>query len=262
VKEASKYIKVNQIIPKPANYNDIASEDTWNPFSKEALYVYYCDNEIIHGVEFPQEPAFLDKVPETIPVICDASSNIMSRSIDFSKLGIVFAGAQKNLGCSGVTVVIVRDDLVDFAAKITPTILHYKTQVQSQSLYNTPSTFSIYILNLMLKWIKQKGGVDAMSKLSDQKSKMLYDAIDNSNGFYQACVIPKYRSRMNVTWKLNDTVLEQKFLKEAAKENFLCLNGHRSVGGLRASLYNAITIEEVQCLINFMTSFAQENGSK
>ncbi|KAJ6669583.1 hypothetical protein lerEdw1_000132 [Lerista edwardsae] len=250
-KEAEKYAKVNLVHPKLSSYTKIPDPSTWN-LNPDASYVYYCANETVHGVEFD----FVPDVGKSV-LVCDMSSNFLSRPVDVSK---------KNVGCAGVTAVIVREDLIGFALKECPIVLDYKTQAENGSLYNTPPCFSIYIMGLVLEWIKNNGGVAAMDKLSQIKSQMVYDIIDKSNGFYVCPVERKNRSRMNVPFRIGsikgDEALEKKFLDKAIEQNMLSLKGHRSVGGIRASLYNAVTIEDVEKLSAFMRSFMEMHQSQ
>ncbi|XP_067424839.1 phosphoserine aminotransferase [Emydura macquarii macquarii] len=258
-KEAEKYAKVNIVHPKLGSYTKIPDTSSWN-LNLDASYVYYCANETVHGVEFDFVPDVRGAV-----LVCDMSSNFLSRPVDVSKFGVIFAGAQKNIGCAGVTVVIVREDLLGFALKECPIVLDYKVQAGNGSLYNTPPCYSIYIMSLVLEWIKNNGGAAAMDKLSFIKSQMIYDIIDKSNGFYVCPVEKKNRSRMNVPFRIanskGDETLEKKFLDKAVELNMISLKGHRSVGGIRASLYNAVTIEDVQKLATFMRSFMQTHQS-
>jgi phosphoserine aminotransferase len=254
-KEAEKYGSVNHVFPKMAKYNDIPDTSLWN-LSPDASYIHYCANETVHGVEF-------QFVPETngVPLICDMSSNIFSRPIDVSKFGLIYAGAQKNIGCAGVTLVIVREDLIGHALKECPTIFDYKQQEGANSMYNTPPTYSIYIMGLVMEWLKEGGGISGIAAQNITKSKVLYDLIDQSNGFYCAPVNKKCRSRMNIPLRIGSPegveALEKKFLDEAAKEGLLSLKGHRSVGGIRISIYNAISLEEVYILAEFMRNFQE-----
>jgi len=252
-KEAEKYGTVNRVLPKMDKYTEIPDQSTWK-LNPDASYVYYCGNETVHGVEFQD-------VPETngVPLVCDMSSNILTKPIDVTKFGMIYAGAQKNIGCAGVTVVIVREDLVGFAMDICPTIFDYKLQVGMNSLYNTPPTYSIYIMGLVYEWLKQNGGAQGMAERNAIKSAAVYNAIDNSNGFYHAPVSPGCRSRVNIPMRIGSPEgidsLEKKFLEEASKRGMIQLKGHRSVGGIRVSIYNAITVEEVDRLVTFMREF-------
>ncbi|XP_067295986.1 phosphoserine aminotransferase [Pseudorasbora parva] len=256
-KEAEKYGKVNVIHPKLDSYTKIPDCSTWS-LNPSASYVYYCCNETVHGVEF-------NFIPDTkgVVLVSDMSSNFLSRPIDVSKFGLIFAGAQKNVGCAGVTVVIVREDLIGKALKECPIILDYQVQAGNNSLYNTPSCFSIYIMGLVLEWIRNSGGADAMEKLNKQKSAIVYDIINQSNGFYSCPVDVACRSRMNIPFRIGkkdgDESLEKSFLDGASKLGMISLKGHRSVGGIRASLYNAVTVEDVEALAVYMEEFLKNH---
>ncbi|XP_038044130.1 phosphoserine aminotransferase-like [Patiria miniata] len=253
-KEAEKYGKINTVFPKLDKYTTIPNQDKWN-LNPDASYVYYCDNETVNGVEFPF-------VPETdgVPLVCDMSSNFLSRPVDVSKFGLIYAGAQKNIGCAGVTVIIVREDLIGHAIRECPIIFDYKVQVGNNSLYNTPPTYSIYIMGLVFKWLKEQGGAAKMAELSHTKSRMVYDVISNSGDFYHCALEESARSRMNVVFRIGGKdgmeELEKKFLDECQKLGMVSLKGHRSVGGMRVSLYNAITVQEVSKLTDFMLNFS------
>jgi phosphoserine aminotransferase len=252
-KEAEKFATVNRVLPATGKYFSIPDQSTWQ-LNPEASYVYYCDNETIDGVEFPF-------VPETygVPLVCDMSSNFLSRPFDISKYGLVFAGAQKNVGCAGVTVVIVRNDLLDCAAPYTPQVWEYKKQAAQKSRVNTPPTFAVYILGLVLDWMKARGGVEAMYSQNLTKAQALYKIIDESEGFYYCPVDPQCRSNMNIPFRIGgmegNEPVEKLFVEEAVHDGMIHLNGHRSVGGLRASLYNAVTTDDVKQLANFMLDF-------
>jgi len=257
VKEAEKYCKPNRVNPKTDKYISIAPEAEWvlNP---KAEYLYYCSNETIHGVEFSTVPN-----AHGVNLVCDMSSNFCSKPVDVSKYALIYAGAQKNIGPAGVTIVIVRDDMIGKSSNLCPIVLDYKTQAGAGSMYNTPPTYNIYMCGLVFKWLKKMGGLDEIEKRNIAKSGLLYDAIDNSNGFYVGVVDKPFRSRMNVPFRVgslegNDE-LEKKFITEAKANGMVTLKGHRSVGGLRASLYNALTLEEVQSLVSFMKEFQQRN---
>ncbi|XP_027695503.1 phosphoserine aminotransferase [Vombatus ursinus] len=253
--EAKKFATVKIIHPKLESYTKIPDPSTWN-LNPDASYVYYCANETVHGVEFD----FIPDVKGAV-LVCDMSSNFLSKPVDVSKFGVIFAGAQKNVGSAGVTVVIVREDLLGFALKECPSVLDYKVQAGNSSLYNTPPCFSIYIMGLVLEWIKNNGGAKAMEKLSLIKSQMIYDIIDESQGFYVCPVEKQSRSKMNIPFRIGnakgDEHLEKKFLEKALDLNMISLKGHRSVGGIRASLYNAVTMEDVQKLAAFMKTFME-----
>jgi len=219
-----------------------------------AAYVHFTTNETIEGVEFKQEPD-----AGGVPLIADASSDILSRPIDAEKYALIYAGAQKNMGPSGVTLVIIRDDLLKRIPDNLHTMLDYRTHVEADSLYNTPNTFGIYIINLVCKWLKEKGGLTAMQQENEAKAKLLYDAID-AGGFYRGHADANSRSMMNVTFRLPSEDLEKQFAKEATAAKLDGLKGHRSVGGLRASIYNAFPREGVEALVSFMQEFERKNG--
>lgn len=222
---------------------------------REAAYVYYCSNETIHGVEY-------DHVPQsgTVPLVVDASSNFLSRPLDVGKHGIVFACAQKNFGPAGLTVALVRDDLIGHCSPRWPTMLDYKTYADAHSLWNTPATFALYVAHKVLRWLKQLGGVSAIEQRNIEKAALLYRAVDESGGFYFNRVQPQFRSRMNLPFSLRDDKLNAVFLKAAAEAGLVQLAGHRAVGGMRASLYNAMPLEGVQALTRFMGEFQRRNG--
>ncbi|KJE92422.1 phosphoserine aminotransferase [Capsaspora owczarzaki ATCC 30864] len=258
--EAKRYGTINLAFPLPANkkYVTVPPQSEWK-LNPAASYVYYCANETVDGVEF-------DFVPETngVPLVCDMSSNILSRPVDVAKYGLIFAGAQKNVGPSGVTLVIIRSDLLDVKQHpATPIMLGYKLMAENNSLYNTPPTFAIYICGLVFEHLKALGGIAEMNARNDRKSQALYAAIDNSNGFFTSPVVPAYRSRMNVPFRIRggDDALENKFLKEAEAQNMIQLKGHRSVGGIRASIYNAISEDNVTQLVAFMNKFLAANNA-
>jgi phosphoserine aminotransferase len=226
-------------------------------FSPDASYVHICTNNTIEGTQW-------NALPETanVPLVADMSSDIASRPIDVKKFGVIFAGAQKNLGPSGVTVVIVRKDLAERADKNLPTILQYRTHIKEKSLYHTPPTFAVYIVGLVLEWIESEGGVPAIEKLNDAKAKLLYDTIEASDYFYRCPVEKESRSKMNVVFRVGggDENLEKQFAKEAAAASLVGTPGHRSVGGMRVSLYNAVTLGAVEALTGFMREFHRARG--
>lgn len=227
----------------------IPHQDTWK-LNKEAAYLHYTPNETIGGVEF-------NWIPETgdVPLVADMSSMILSRPIDVSKYGIIYAGAQKNIGQAGVTIVIIRDDLVREPLPRTPTLYTYKIHADNHSFYNTPPTYAWYFAGLVLDWLKQKGGVEAMYVINQRKAKKLYDFIDAHQDKYTCPVHPENRSMMNVAFTLKDDAATDRFLKESAAAGLTNLKGHRIVGGLRASIYNAMPEEGVDALIKFMEQF-------
>ncbi|XP_055618156.1 probable phosphoserine aminotransferase [Toxorhynchites rutilus septentrionalis] len=252
-KEAAKYGKVNQVASKPVKFTSIPRQNDLK-LDPNASYLYYCDNETIEGVEF-------DYVPETngVPLVVDMSSNIMSRTVDIKKFGVIFACAQKNIGPAGITLVIAREDLIGHQLTITPTILDFSIIAKDNSINNTPPTFIIYVVGRVFAWIKRHGGLDKMYQASVVKSNLIYEAISASNDYYSCPVESNVRSRMNVPFRIggpggNET-LEKEFLKGAEALGMEQLKGHRSVGGIRASLYNAVSIEEADTLSKYMVEF-------
>lgn len=221
---------------------------------ENAQYVHFTSNETIQGVQWPSEPQTGD-----VKLVCDASSDILSRAIDIERYGLIYAGAQKNIGPAGVTVVIVREDWLP-ATENLPTMLDYRTHIKSRSLYNTPNTFGIYLVDLVCEWIENLGGLSAIEKRNQEKAALIYHAIDNSNGFYRGHAELDSRSQMNVTFRLRAENLEAQFLSEAAAQDMMGLPGHRDVGGVRASLYNALPMESAQVLAEFMNEFAAKNS--
>lgn len=222
--------------------------------SPDAQYVHVTSNETIGGIQF-------SKFPETgiVPLIIDMSSDIFSRRIDFKNIGLIYAGAQKNIGPAGVTLVIMRNDLIESCAEGLTTMLSYKTHAKEKSMYNTPPCFAIYMIKLVMEWIESLGGLAGIEKINDEKAKTIYSVIDGSNGYYKGTAAVKDRSKMNVTFRLPSEELEEKFINDAKKAGFIGLKGHRSVGGCRASLYNAMSLEGVLELTRFMEKFAKEN---
>lgn len=222
-------------------------------FDKSADYFYITVNNTIYGTRYTS-------LPDTgsVPLVGDISSNILSENIDVSKFGLLFAGAQKNLGPAGVTLVIVRDDLIGNAMDITPTMLNYQTHARERSMYNTPPTYSIYFMGLVFKWIENLGGIDAMQKLNEEKAAVLYDYLDGSS-LFKGTVTPEDRSIMNAPFVLPTEELNAKFIAEAKAAGFVNLKGHRTVGGMRASIYNAMPKEGVEALVNFMADFERNN---
>jgi phosphoserine aminotransferase len=220
----------------------------------DTAYLHYCSNETIGGVE-------AHWIPESgnVPLVADASSHILSRPLDVSKFGLIYAGAQKNLGCAGLTIVIVRDDLLGKAAKGTPTVMDYKLQAAADSMLNTPATYAMYIAGLVFKWLKQLGGLAEIEKRNIAKAQLLYDFLDAST-FFRNPVAKGDRSRMNVPFTLKDASLDETFLKGAEKLGMVQLKGHRSVGGMRASIYNAMPIEGVRQLVACMKEFEAQHG--
>ena len=254
VKEAKKIGTVNvAATTESENFARIPRPDELK-LTPGAAYVHMTSNNTIFGTEWKSVPAV-----GSVPLVCDASSDIFSGPIDVSKFGLVYAGAQKNLGPSGVTLVLVRDDLAKKGADTLPTMLNYATHVENKSLYNTPPVFGIYILRLVLKWLVTNGGLSAMAKVNERKAGKLYAEIDRS-GFFRGHAAKDSRSLMNVTFRLPSEELEQKFIKEATAAGFSGLKGHRSVGGLRASIYNAFPEAGIDALVAFMQEFEKKNG--
>jgi phosphoserine aminotransferase len=222
--------------------------------SPHAAYVHMTSNETIEGVQWKREPNVGD-----VPLVSDASSDILSRAIDVNKYAIIYAGAQKNMGPSGVTLVILRDDLLQRIPENLPTMLDYRIHVENKSLYNTPNTWGIYILSLVCKWLQEKGGLAGMERENEQKAQLIYDAIDATD-FYRGHADVDCRSTMNVTFRLPAEELEKKFVAEATAQGLDGLKGHRSVGGIRASIYNAFPREGCEALVSFMKDFERRNG--
>jgi phosphoserine aminotransferase len=254
VKEAKKTGGVNiAATMADGNFTRVPHQDELK-LDPHASYVHFTSNETIEGVEWKQEPEVGD-----VPLVCDASSDILSRPIAVEKYGLIYAGAQKNMGPSGVTLVILRDDLLARIPEGLHTMLDYRTHVEAKSLYNTPNTFGIYIIMLVCKWLKEKGGLSAMHRENETKAQLLYDAID-ATAFYRGHADPDSRSLMNVTFRLPSEELEKQFAKEATAAGLDGLKGHRSVGGIRASIYNAFPREGVEALVSFMKEFEKKNG--
>ena len=252
-------------IKEAKNYCDAAvaatSEDknfTYAPkqwqVRPDAAYVHYCSNETIGGVEYHSVP-----YAGSVPLVADASSHFLSRPLEVAKHGLIYAGAQKNAGPAGLTFVIVRDDLIGQAAKGTPSVMDYKLQADADSMLNTPATYAIYIAGLVFKWIRQQGGLPALGERNVEKAKLLYDFLD-SGGFFRNPVAKEDRSRMNVPFTLKDPSLDAAFLKGAEARGMVQLKGHRSVGGMRASIYNAMPLEGVQRLVEYMKHFEARHG--
>jgi phosphoserine aminotransferase len=220
-----------------------------------ASYVHFTSNNTIFGTEFHYEPEVAN-----VPLVCDASSDILSRKIDVNKYAFIYAGAQKNMGPSGVTFVIIRKDMTERSSDSLHTMLNYKTHVDANTLYNTPTVFGVYIIGLVAKWLKKNGGLDAMYKTNKEKADLLYKCIDESGGYFKGHAEKDSRSLMNITFNLSSEELEKKLVEEATQNGFSGLKGHRSVGGLRASIYNAFPKKGVEDLVSFMKDFQKKNG--
>ena len=254
IKEAKKYGTVNVVASsEDKNFSYAPTQDQWK-LDPDAAYVHYTPNETIGGVE-------MFWTPETggVPLVADMSSTILSRPIDVSKFGLIYAGAQKNIGPAGLTIVIVRDDLIGETLKGTPTMFDYKIHADNDSMYNTPATFAMYTAGLVFKWLKVRGGLAAMEKTNREKAGLLYDYLDATD-FYASPVARDNRSLMNVPFTLRDAALDEAFLKLAKERGLLQLKGHRSVGGMRASIYNAMPIEGVRALVDTMREFEKSHG--
>jgi phosphoserine aminotransferase len=255
IQEARRWGEVNVAASSAeAGYTGVPAQSELR-LDPRASYVHCCTNETINGVEFGYTPD-----TGTVPLVADMSSHFLSRPIDVSRYGLIYAGAQKNVGPAGLCLVIVREELLGRCAPTTPTMLDYRTHAQAQSSYNTPPTFSVYFACLVLRWLKRQGGVAAIEQRNVEKARLLYRAIDESQGFYRNRVRLADRSRMNVPFFLRDESLQDDFLSGAQARGLSNLRGHRKVGGLRASLYNAMTIDGVQALTSYMREFAQRAG--
>lgn len=254
IAEGKRYCNVNIVADTKGSKYTTLPDASELSFSKDAAYVHYTPNETIAGVEFGYIPDTGD-----IPLVADMSSTILSRPVDVSKFGVIYAGAQKNIGPAGLTIVIVRDDLIGKTLPGTPTMFDYKIHADNGSMYNTPPTYAWYIAGLVFEHLLAKGGLAAMAEINKRKASMLYDAIDNSP-FYSNPVDPKCRSWMNVPFILANSELDKVFLKEAEAAGLSTLAGHRSVGGMRASIYNAMPEAGVEALVDFMNDFARRNG--
>jgi phosphoserine aminotransferase len=254
VQEAERYVRVNvAATSKASKFTTVPDPRTWQ-VSSSAAYLHYTPNETVFGVEFHSVPQVSDA-----PLVADMSSTLLSRPIDVSRFGIIYAGAQKNIGPAGLAIVIVREDLLGRARRETPGVIDYKTMAENDSMWNTPSTLSWYFAGLVFEWLAEQGGLEAMGKLNERKAAKLYGAIDSS-GFYKNPVDKAYRSWMNIPFTLPDPALDKPFLQEAKAAGLTNLKGHRVVGGMRASLYNAMPEAGVDTLIAFMADFAKRNG--
>jgi len=230
-----------------------ADEIKLDPF---AAYLHGCTNETIHGVEIPAE-----RIADTgVPLVADMSSHILSRPVNVEKFGLIYAGAQKNIGPSGVTLVVIHRDLLGMAPLTIPTVMDYAVMADNGSMLNTPPTYGIYIAGLVFQWLKRQGGLAGIAAVNAEKARILYEAIDGSGGFYTNPVDPDCRSRMNVPFVLADAALDADFLAESKAAGLASLKGHKSVGGMRASIYNAVSLEAVQALVDFMNDFAKRRG--
>ncbi|MDH5541026.1 MAG: 3-phosphoserine/phosphohydroxythreonine transaminase [Rhizobacter sp.] len=254
IKEAQKYCKVNIAGSSEADgFTSVPPQSGWK-LDPNAAYVHICANETIGGVEYHWTPD-----TGAVPLVADMSSNILSRPVEVSRYGLIYGGAQKNIGPAGLTIVIVRDDLIGQALPITPSVFDYKEQADNDSMLNTPPTYAIYMAGLVFRWLKELGGLPAIETRNRAKAALLYDYLD-STAFYSSPVARADRSLMNVPFKLHDAALDDPFLKGAQARSMLQLKGHRSVGGMRASIYNAMPIEGVQALVAYMKEFEASHG--
>lgn len=253
IDEGRRYCDVNVCTDSSENkFTNIQDFNNWN-IESDSAYLHYTPNETIAGLEF-------DYIPEVdIPLVADMSSTILSREIDVSKFGVIYAGAQKNIGPAGLTIVIVREDLIGNVVSGQPKLFDYSTQANNESMFNTPSTFPWYVAGRVFEWLKDQGGLSAIQEINQTKAQTLYKTIDSS-GFYSNPVSIRYRSWMNVPFLLADDSLNGLFLERAKEANLLALKGHRSVGGMRASIYNAMPQEGVDALVNFMNDFEKDFG--
>ncbi len=253
IQEASRYGEAVKIASsEDAVFNYIPKLDK-STFSKDASYFHITLNNTIYGTRYTSLPDTGD-----VPLVADMSSNILSEVVDVSKFGLIYAGAQKNMGPAGLTVVIIREDLIGDPMDITPTMFNYEIHAKNGSMYNTPPTYSIYMMKLVLEWVKEQGGVAAMQKINEEKAAILYDFLDNSE-LFKGTVVKEDRSLMNVPFVTGNEELDAKFVKEAKEAGFVNLKGHRTVGGMRASIYNAMPVEGVKALVEFMKKFEAEN---
>ena len=254
IKEAKQYCQVNVVASsEDKNFTYAPAQTGWK-LSRDAAYVHYTANETIGGVEFHWVPQSGE-----VPLVCDMSSNILSKPVDVSKYGLIYAGAQKNIGPAGLTIAILRDDLIGQVLPKTPVMLDYKTHAENESMYNTPPTYGIYIAGLVFQWIKQNGGLAAMEKRNREKAALLYAFLDQSN-FFVSPVAQADRSLMNVPFTLKKAELDEEFLKGAKSRGMIQLKGHRSVGGMRASIYNAMPVDGVKALVAYMKEFEAKHG--
>ncbi|THF65779.1 3-phosphoserine/phosphohydroxythreonine transaminase [Pseudothauera nasutitermitis] len=258
-KEAARYGKVNLAASAEASgWTSVPVLESWQ-LSADPAYLFVCTNETIGGVEYAADPDLARIGRAEVPVVADMSSHILSRVIDVSRYGLIFGGAQKNIGPAGLTIVIVREDLLGRASPHCPTAFDYKTVAEAGSMYNTPPTYAIYIAGLVFQWLKRQGGVAAMEARNIAKARLLYDYLDGSD-FYENRIDPVCRSRMNVPFFLKNEALNDAFLTGAREAGLLQLKGHKSVGGMRASIYNAMPIEGVAALVDYLKTFAARHG--
>ena len=256
IKEAGKYCEVDVIATsEPQQYRSVPAQNTWKP-NRQAGYRHICTNETIHGVEYFWTP----EIDDDVPLVADMSSHILSRPVDVAKYGCIYAGAQKNIGPSGLTLVIVRDDLLGGAHPLTPSVFDYTKQAANGWMLNTPPTFAVYLAGLTFKWLMRQGGLAAIEKINMAKAHAFYKTIDDSDGFYRNHVAIADRSRMNAPFFLGNETLNQTFLDGAAAAGLVGLKGHKAIGGMRASIYNAVSQDDVYALVAYMDKFQRERG--
>jgi phosphoserine aminotransferase len=254
IKEAKKYCTVNvAATAADQNFTYVPPRETWK-LDPNAAFVHVCTNETIGGVEYHWTPD-----TGSVPLVADMSSHILSRPVDVARYGVIYGGAQKNIGPAGLTIVIVRDDLLDRALPITPSVFHWKEQAAAESMLNTPPTYAVYIAGLVFEWLLKQGGIAAIEQQNIAKAKLLYDYLDQS-AYYTNPVRKEDRSRMNIPFRLADEAQDEAFLKGAKERGMVQLKGHRSVGGMRASIYNAMPIDGVRTLVEYMQDFERRNG--
>ncbi len=253
IAEGKRYGQVNVVASSEDKTFNYIPDITADMFDPQASYVHITSNNTIYGTRYTQFPQTGD-----VPLVADMSSNILSEEFDITRFGIVYAGAQKNIGPAGVTIVIIREDLVGSALDFTPTMMNYKTHIENESMFNTPPTYAIYIAKLVFDWLEQKGGVAAMEQINKEKASLLYDFLDDSD-LFTGTARKQDRSIMNVPFVLPNDELNALFIKQAAQQGLVTLKGHRSVGGMRASIYNAMPVEGVKKLVTFMKNFENEH---
>ena len=254
IAEAGKFCKVNVAASsEDKNFSYVPKRESWN-LDPAAAYVHITSNETIGGIEYHQTPEV-----GNVPLIADMSSHLLSKPLDVARYGLIYAGAQKNIGPAGLTILIIREDLIGHAPSDIASIADYKTHADSKSMYNTPPTYAIYMAGLVLQWLKRRGGLVAMEKTNIAKAQLLYACLDAS-GFYNSPVAVEDRSRMNVPFRLKDEGLDAEFLEQARRQGLVQLKGHRSIGGMRASIYNAMPQDGVQALVDFMREFERTHG--
>jgi phosphoserine aminotransferase len=253
-KEASKLGRVHLAANlEPGGFNDLPAQLDLDP---KAAYLHFTSNETIHGIEFQVEP----EPPADVPLVCDASSDFIGRPIDVSRYALIYAGAQKNAGPAGVVIVIVREDMLERTPPDLPVMLDYKALAEKGSLHNTPPCYAIYMCGLVFKWVRELGGLEAVLKRNRRKAELVYTTIDESGGFYRGHAKPAARSIMNIPFRLPSVELEDAFASESRKNGLIGLKGHRSVGGMRASLYNAVDMSAAEALTGFMREFQKQHG--